>query len=59
VDFSNRGDKNNFGPRAGLAWDLKNDGKTVVPRGLRALLQPDEHAVGAVGDSELSAAELR
>jgi len=30
VDFSHRGDKNNFGPRAGLAWDLKNDGKTVV-----------------------------
>jgi len=30
VDFSHRGDKNNFGPRAGLAWDLKNDGRTVV-----------------------------
>jgi len=30
VDFSHRGDKNNVGPRAGLAWDLRNDGKTVV-----------------------------
>jgi len=30
VDFSKRGDKNNFGPRVGFAWDLRNDGKTVV-----------------------------
>jgi len=30
VDFSHRGDKNNFGPRLGLAWDLRNDGKTVA-----------------------------
>ena len=30
VDFSKRGDKNNFGPRVGLAWDVRNDGKTVV-----------------------------
>ncbi len=30
VDFSKRGDKNNVGPRAGIAWDLRNDGKTVV-----------------------------
>src|SRR5262245_48059340 len=30
VDFSHRGDKNNFGPRLGLAWDIRNDGKTVA-----------------------------
>ena len=30
VDFSNRGDKNNFGPRVGFAWDVKNNGKTVL-----------------------------
>ncbi|MGH9932351.1 MAG: TonB-dependent receptor domain-containing protein [Pyrinomonadaceae bacterium] len=23
-------DKNNFAPRAGIAWDIKNDGKTVI-----------------------------
>ena len=33
VDFSHRGDKNNVGPRVGLAWDLKNDGRTVVRAG--------------------------
>ena len=30
VDFSKRGDKNNFGPRVGLAWDVRQDSKTVV-----------------------------
>jgi hypothetical protein len=30
VHFDQRGDKNNFGPRVGLAWDLRNDSKTVV-----------------------------
>jgi len=33
VDFSHRGDKNNFSPRVGLAWDLKNDGRTVARAG--------------------------
>jgi hypothetical protein len=33
VDFSHRGDKNNVGPRFGLAWDVKNDSKTVVRAG--------------------------
>jgi Carboxypeptidase regulatory-like domain len=40
VDFSNRGDKNNFGPRAGLAWDLKNDGRTVVRAGYGLYYNP-------------------
>jgi outer membrane receptor protein involved in Fe transport len=30
VDVEARGDKNNFGPRAGFAWDVKGDGGTVV-----------------------------
>ena len=30
VDFSKRGDKNNFGPRIGVAWDVRNDAKTVL-----------------------------
>ena len=30
VNFTNRGDKNNVGPRLGFAWDVKNDGKSVV-----------------------------
>jgi len=30
VDFSKRGDQNNFGPRVGFAWDVKNIGKTVL-----------------------------
>jgi len=30
VHFDQRGDKNNFGPRVGLAWDVRNDTKTVV-----------------------------
>jgi hypothetical protein len=40
VDFSNRGDKNNFGPRVGLAWDLKNDGNTVVRAGYGLYYNP-------------------
>ena len=40
VDFSHRGDKNNIGPRAGLAWDLKNDGKTVVRAGYGLYYNP-------------------
>jgi hypothetical protein len=30
IDPTARGDNNNFGPRAGLAWDLKNDGRSVL-----------------------------
>jgi outer membrane receptor protein involved in Fe transport len=33
IDVSKRGDKNNFGPRAGFAWDVRNDGTTVVRGG--------------------------
>ena len=33
VDFGSRGDKNNLGPRLGLAWDMRQDGKSVVRAG--------------------------
>jgi hypothetical protein len=33
VDFGSRGDKNNIGPRAGIAWDVKRDGRLVVRGG--------------------------
>jgi hypothetical protein len=30
VDFGSRGDTNNFSPRVGVAWDVRDDGQTVV-----------------------------
>jgi hypothetical protein len=33
VNFSTRGDKNNWSPRLGVAWDVRNDGKDVVRAG--------------------------
>ncbi len=33
IDVSKRGDKNNFGPRTGFAWDVQNDGTMVVRGG--------------------------
>jgi hypothetical protein len=33
IDVSQRGDRNNFGPRAGFAWDLRGDGASVVRGG--------------------------
>ena len=33
IDVSQRGDRNNFGPRGGFAWDLLSDGSTVVRGG--------------------------
>ena len=33
VNFQNRGDNNNVSPRVGLAWDVRNNGKTVVRAG--------------------------
>ncbi len=30
IDPKTRGENNNFGPRVGLAWDVKNDGRTLA-----------------------------
>jgi hypothetical protein len=40
VDFKNRGDKNNWAPRLGLAWDVKNNGNTVVRAGYGIYYNP-------------------
>ena len=33
ANFGSRGDKNNFGPRLGLAWNIANNGKSTVRMG--------------------------
>jgi hypothetical protein len=33
IDPKSRHDNNNFGPRAGFAWDVRNDGRSVVRGG--------------------------
>jgi len=33
IDTSTRGDRNNFGPRAGIAWDPRNDGRMNLHAG--------------------------
>ena len=33
IDVSKRGDRNNIGPRVGVAWDVRNNGETVVRGG--------------------------
>ena len=33
VDFGKRGDWNNLGPRAGVAWDMKKNGRSVLRGG--------------------------
>jgi outer membrane receptor protein involved in Fe transport len=33
IDVAERGDANNWGPRAGLAWDVSGDGRTVARGG--------------------------
>jgi len=40
VDLESRGDKNNWGPRAGLAWDL-NNGRSVVRAGYGIYYNPN------------------
>ena len=33
VDFASRGDKNNWSPRVGVVWDVRDDGQTVMRLG--------------------------
>jgi hypothetical protein len=33
VNFASRGDNNNWSPRLGMAWDLRNDGRNVLRAG--------------------------
>ena len=40
IDFTKRGDKNNFGPRLGLAWDVRSDGRSVVRAGYGLYYNP-------------------
>ena len=58
VDLESRGDKNNWGPRAGLAWDL-NDGRSVVRAGVRHLLQPEQHPDCRSGGQQPAAGQRR
>jgi hypothetical protein len=46
VDFGRRGDKNNIGPRVGLAWDL-NRGRSVVRAGYGIYYNPMNMVVTA------------
>jgi Carboxypeptidase regulatory-like domain/TonB dependent receptor-like, beta-barrel len=39
VDFASRGDRNNFQPRLGFAWDRRGDGKSVVRGGYSIIYQ--------------------
>ena len=45
------GDHNNFGPRAGLAWDVRGDGKTVMRAGASVIYEQLAYDVflGALG----------
>lgn len=40
VDFTKRGDSDNIGPRVGAAWDVRNDGRSVVRAGYGVYFNP-------------------
>jgi hypothetical protein len=52
VDFGSRGDRNNIAPRAGLAWDVHGDGRSVV-RGGYGLVYGNMQ--NSLGDGEINA----
>ena len=49
VDVSARGDKNNFGPRAGFAWDISGDGDSVL-RGAYGIYYGHIRLLGTLGE---------
>jgi carboxypeptidase family protein len=40
VDFTRRGDRDNFGPRVSAAWDVRNNGQSVVRAGYGIYYNP-------------------
>src|ERR1041385_4062599 len=54
VDFASRGDKNNVGPRAGVAWDLHKNGKSVVRAGYGLIFN---NITNATNGNELTASK--
>lgn len=49
VDVSQRGDKDNFGPRLGAVWDLRGNGQTVI-RGGYGLYYGHIRMLGTLGE---------
>ena len=43
VDFASRGDDNNIAPRLGLAWDISNNGRSVVRGGYGVIYTNAQH----------------
>ncbi len=52
VDFAARGDFNNIAPRAGVAWDAHNNGRTVVRAGYGLVYGNMQNSLG---DGEINA----
>ena len=40
MSFTKRGDSDNIGPRVGAAWDVRNDGRSVVRAGYGVYFNP-------------------
>ena len=57
VDFSKRGDKNNIGPRVGLAWDV-NEGRSVVRAGYGIYYNPLNLIVSSVEQANFRQANI-
>ena len=53
VDFSRRGDNNNVSPRLGLAWDVTNNGKSVVRLGYGRLFNTIMNGTPGAEDTTL------
>ena len=56
--LDSRGDKNNFGPRVGLAWDV-NDGRSVVRAGYGIYYNPMNIQISRPGGQQPAAGRRR